>query len=52
MDEAGFQAAASLVTPQAPKLPDGLDQEQATSGREGGESKILAAVAAAKQGAK
>ena len=37
MDEAGFQAAASLVTPQAPKLPDGLDQEQATSGRQGAE---------------
>lgn len=55
MDDAQFAVAefmAKPVEPVAPKLPDGLDKEQATNGRESGESKILAAVAAAKQGAK
>lgn len=56
MDEAQFAVAefmAKPVTPKAPELPDGLDKAQATNGREGGESKILAAVEAAKaQGAK
>ncbi|AAZ18857.1 protein C, Serine peptidase, MEROPS family S49 [Psychrobacter arcticus 273-4] len=56
MDEAQFATSVVLATPVAPKapeLPDGLDKAQATNGREGGESKIMAAVAAAKaQGAK
>ncbi len=55
MDDAQFAVAefmAKPVEPKAPKLPDGLEQEQATTGRESGESKILAAVNAAKQGAK
>ncbi|SLJ84486.1 S49 family peptidase [Psychrobacter sp. DAB_AL43B] len=56
MDNAQFAVAefmAKPVEPVAPKLPDGLDKEQATNGRESGESKIMAAVAAAKaQGAK
>ena len=56
MDDAQFAVAefmAQPVTPKAPKLPDGLDKAQATNGREGGESKILAAVEAAKaQGVK
>ena len=57
MDEAQFATSVALATPvaaKAPPLPDGLDKSQATTGREGGESKILAAVeAAAKaQGAK
>ncbi len=56
MDEAQFATSVALATPVAPKaptLPDGLDKPQATNGREGGESKILAAVEAAKaQGAK
>ena len=56
MDDAQFAVAefmAQPVTPKAPKLPDGLDKEQATSGRQSGESKILAAVEAAKaQGVK
>lgn len=56
MDEAQFAVAefmAQPVTPKAPELPGGLDKAQATNGREGGESKILAAVEAAKaQGAK
>ncbi|WP_296206868.1 S49 family peptidase [Psychrobacter sp. UBA3480] len=56
MDEAQFATSVALATPVAPKapeLPDGLDKAQATNGREGGESKILAAVEAAKaQGAK
>ena len=56
MDDAQFAVAefmAKPVAPKAPELPDGLDKAQATTGREGGESKILAAVEAAKaQGAK
>lgn len=56
MDDAQFAVAefmAQPVTPKAPELPDGLDKAQATNGREGGESKILAAVEAAKaQGVK
>ena len=55
MDSAQFAVAefmAKPVEPVAPDLPNGLDKEQATNGRESGESKILAAVAAAKQGAK
>ena len=56
MDDAQFAVAefmAQPVTPKAPELPDGLDKAQATTGRESGESKILAAVEAAKaQGAK
>ena len=56
MDNAQFAVAefmAKPVEPKAPPLPDGLDKEQATSGRQSGESKILAAVEAAKaQGAK
>ena len=56
MDEAQFATSVALATPVAPKtpeLPGGLDKPQATNGREGGESKILAAVEAAKaQGAK
>lgn len=56
MDNAQFAVAVALATPveqKAPPLPEGLDKEQATSGRESGESKILAAVEAAKaQGAK
>ena len=56
MDDAQFAVAefmAKPATPKAPELPDGLDKAQATNGREGGESKILAAVEAAKaQGAK
>lgn len=56
MDNAQFAVAVALATPvepKAPPLPEGLDKEQATSGRQSGESKILAAVEAAKaQGAK
>lgn len=56
MDVAQFATSVALATPVAPKtpeLPDGLDKAQATNGREGGESRILAAVEAAKaQGAK
>lgn len=56
MDEAQFNVAVALATPTKPKtpdLPDGLDKAQATNGRQSGESKILAAVEAAKaQGAK
>ena len=56
MDNAQFAVAefmAKPVEPKAPPLPEGLDKEQATNGRESGESKILAAVEAAKaQGAK
>ncbi|MGP5547811.1 S49 family peptidase [Psychrobacter alimentarius] len=56
MDEAQFATSVALatpVTPKAPDLPGGLDKAQATNGREGGESKILAAVEAAKaQGVK
>jgi signal peptide peptidase SppA len=56
MDEAQFAVAEFMAKPveaKAPELPDGLDKAQATNGREGGESKILAAVNAAKaQGAK
>lgn len=56
MDDAQFAVAVALATPveqKAPPLPDGLDKEQATSGRQSGESKILAAVEAAKaQGTK
>ncbi|MGO2507239.1 MAG: S49 family peptidase [Psychrobacter alimentarius] len=56
MDESQFKVAVALatpVTPKAPDLPAGLNKAQATNGREGGESKILAAVEAAKaQGAK
>ena len=56
MDNAQFAVAefmAKPVEPKAPELPAGLDKEQATSGRQSGESKIMAAVAAAKaQGAK
>lgn len=56
MDEAQFATSVALATPVAPKtpeLPGGLDKPQATNGREGSESRILAAVEAAKaQGAK
>ena len=56
MDNAQFAVAVALATPveqKAPPLPEGLDKEQATSGRQSGESKILAAVEAAKaQGTK
>lgn len=56
MDDAQFSVAEFMAKPveaKAPELPDGLDKAQATNGREGGESKILAAVEAAKaQGAK
>lgn len=56
MDNAQFAVAEFMAKPveqKAPPLPDGLDKEQATSGRQSGESKILAAVEAAKaQGAK
>ena len=56
MDDAQFAVAefmAKPVEPKAPDLPAGLDKEQATSGRQSGESKIMAAVEAAKaQGAK
>ena len=56
MDNAQFAVAEFMAKPveqKAPPLPDGLDKEQATNGRESGESKILAAVEAAKaQGAK
>lgn len=56
MDDAQFAVAefmAKPVAPKAPELPDGLDKAQATTGRESGESKILAAVEAAKaQGVK
>ena len=56
MDNAQFAVAEFMAKPveqKAPVLPAGLDKEQATNGRESGESKILAAVEAAKaQGAK
>lgn len=56
MDDAQFAVAefmAKPIEPKAPELPDGLDKEQATHGRQSGESKILAAVEAAKaQGTK
>lgn len=53
MDDAQFNATATLITPQAPTLPAGLDKEQATNGRQASESPIMAAVAAAQaQGAK
>ena len=56
MDEAQFNVVAAVMQPvpkDTPVLPAGLDKEQATNGRESGESKILAAVEAAKaQGAK
>jgi signal peptide peptidase SppA len=56
MDDAQFAVAEFMAKPvekKAPELPDGLDKAQATNGREGGESKILAAVEAAKaQGVK
>ncbi|MGP4864649.1 S49 family peptidase [Psychrobacter sp. T6-5] len=56
MDEAQFAVAEFMAKPieaKAPELPDGLDKAQATNGREGGESAIMAAVNAAKaQGAK
>lgn len=56
MDNAQFAVAefmAKPVEPKAPELPAGLDKEQATSGRQSGESKIMAAVAAAQaQGSK
>lgn len=56
MDNAQFAVAefmAKPVEPKAPDLPAGLDKEQATHGRQSGESKILAAVEAAKaQGTK
>ena len=56
MDDAQFAVAEFMAKPveqKAPPLPEGLDKEQATNGRESGESKILAAVEAAKaQGAK
>ena len=57
MDEAQFAVVAAVMQPTSKDtvvtLPDGLDKAQATNGREGGESKILAAVEAAKaQGAK
>ena len=56
MDEAQFNVVAAVMQPvpkNTPVLPAGLDKEQATSGRQSGESKIMAAVEAAKaQGAK
>ena len=56
MDNAQFAIAEFMAKPveqKAPPLPEGLDKEQATNGRESGESKILAAVEAAKaQGTK
>ena len=56
MDEAQFNVVAAVMQPvpkDTPVLPAGLDKEQATSGRQSGESKIMAAVEAAKaQGAK
>lgn len=56
MDDAQFAVAEFMAKPvekKAPDLPGGLDKAQATNGREGGESKILAAVEAAKaQGVK
>ena len=56
MDDAQFAVAEFMAKPVEPKVPDlpaGLDKEQATNGRQSGESKILAAVEAAKaQGAK
>lgn len=56
MDEAQFNVVAAVMQPvpkDTPVLPAGLDKEQATSGRQSGESKIMAAVAAAQaQGAK
>lgn len=56
MDVAQFATSVALATPVTTKtteLPDGLDKAQATNGREGGESRILAAVEAAKaQGVK
>lgn len=56
MDDAQFAVAEFMAKPIEPKVPDlpaGLDKAQATNGRESGESKIMAAVAAAKaQGAK
>ncbi|MGE6480741.1 S49 family peptidase [Psychrobacter namhaensis] len=56
MDDAQFAVAEFMAKPvekKASELPDGLDKAQATNGREGGESRILAAVEAAKaQGAK
>ncbi|MFT0771287.1 S49 family peptidase [Psychrobacter aquimaris] len=56
MDDAQFAVAEFMAKPveaKTPELPNGLDKAQATNGRESGESKILAAVEAAKaQGAK
>lgn len=56
MDDTQFNIVVAFskpVEPKAPELPAGLDKEQATSGRQSGESKIMAAVEAAKaQGAK
>ena len=56
MDDAQFAVAEFMAKPvekKAPDLPGGLDKAQATNGREGGESRILAAVEAAKaQGVK
>lgn len=56
MDNAQFAVAVALATPtepKAPNLPAGLDKEQATNGRQAGESPIMAAVAAAQaQGVK
>lgn len=56
MDDAQFAVAEFMAKPvekKAPDLPGGLDKAQATNGREGGESAIMAAVNAAKaQGAK
>lgn len=56
MDDTQFNIVVAFskpVEPKAPELPAGLDKEQATSGRQSGESKIMAAVAAAQaQGAK
>ena len=56
MDDAQFAVAEFMAKPvekKAPDLPGGLDKPQATNGREGGESAIMAAVNAAKaQGVK
>lgn len=56
MNDAQFAVAEFMAKPvekKAPDLPGGLDKAQATNGREGGESAIMAAVNAAKaQGAK
>ena len=56
MDEAQFNVVAAVMQPvpkNTPVLPVGLDKEQAIIGRQSGESKIMAAVAAAQaQGAK